>query len=78
MNKWQPLNTIPYDKPFLARVWRQFPEDDGNWPFVIGPLIWEPEIERFTDRVGNPINTVIEGGTQRIVGWMPWPEEFDE
>jgi hypothetical protein len=77
MNKWQPLNTIPYDRKFLARVFRQFAEDYGNWPLVLGPVIWEKEMERFTDLVGNPINTPIEGGIQRIVGWMEWPEDFD-
>lgn len=79
MSNWQPAATAPKEGYFLARLWRWGDDSLGGFgmPLVIGPCMWEIEMECFTDTLGEQINKPIEGGFQQLVGWMPWPEMLD-
>ena len=79
MLDWKPAETAPKKGQLLVRVERKYlSDDDGSiWEKVFGPVIWEDEIEAFTDIVGEPVNTPLQDGIQMMTHWMEWPAELD-
>jgi hypothetical protein len=79
MLDWKPAETAPKKGQLLVRVERKYlSDDDGSiWEKVFGPVIWEDEIEAFTDIVGEPVNTSFQDGIQMMTHWMEWPAELD-
>lgn len=79
MLDWKPAETAPKKGQLLVRVARKYlSDDDGSvWEKVFGPVIWESEIEAFTDIVGEPVNTMLKDGIQIMTHWMEWPAELN-